>query len=70
MAAKVTDGGPLSLLVDFANGSVKRKAMPVLWLVNIHSAQMSSNMDRICHEHLLFSLIPFFYYTIIHVLIT
>ena len=31
-------GGPLSLLVDFVNGSVKRGTMPVLGLVNVHSA--------------------------------
>ena len=35
---KIVDGGPLSLLIDFANESVKSGAMSVLGLTNIHSA--------------------------------
>jgi hypothetical protein len=40
MGAKMVNGGPLSLLIDFVNGSVKRGAMPVLGLVNVHGARM------------------------------
>jgi hypothetical protein len=39
MGAKMVNGGPLSLLIDFVNGSVKRGAMPVLGLVNDHSVK-------------------------------
>ena len=38
MGAKMVDAS--SLLIDFANGSVKRGAMPVLGLVNVHGARM------------------------------
>ena len=44
MGAKMVDGGPLSLLIDFANGSAKRGAMPVLGLVNIVH-ELSSDTD-------------------------